>query len=58
MSKLLIVESPAKAKTITKYLGPGYEVSASMGQLPDLPKNELEVVTEHGFSPKYSAIER
>ncbi len=57
MSKLLIVESPAKAKTITKYLGPGYEVSASMGHLRDLPKKELGVDIEHGFTPQYVPIE-
>ena len=57
MSKLLIVESPAKAKTITKYLGPGYEVSASMGHLRDLPKKELGVDIEHGFAPQYVPIE-
>ena len=57
MSKLLIVESPAKAKTITKYLGPGYEVSASMGHLRDLPKKELGVDIEHGFARQYVPIE-
>ncbi len=57
MSKLLIVESPAKAKTITKYLGPGYEVAASMGHLRDLPKKELGVDVEHGFAAHYVPIE-
>ena len=41
MSKLVIVESPAKAKTIGKYLGSGYEVVASMGHVRDLPKSKL-----------------
>ena len=57
MSKLLIVESPAKAKTITKYLGPGYEVAASMGHLRDLPKKELGVDIEHNFDVRYIPIE-
>ncbi len=57
MSKLLIVESPAKAKTITKYLGPGYAVEASMGHLRDLPKKELGVDVDHGFEPTYIPIE-
>lgn len=57
MSKLLIVESPAKAKTITKYLGPGYEVTASMGHLRDLPKKELGVDIENNFTPSYVPID-
>ncbi len=46
---LVIVESPAKAKTIGKYLGPDYEVRASMGHLRDLPKSKLGVDVEHDF---------
>lgn len=57
MSKLLIVESPAKAKTITKYLGGGFEVKASMGHLRDLPKKKLGVDVEHGFMADYQPIE-
>ena len=53
MSDLVIVESPAKAKTIQKYLGPGYEVIASMGHVRDLPKSKLGVDVEHGFAPHY-----
>ena len=57
MSKLLIVESPAKAKTITKYLGAGYDVEASMGHLRDLPRKELGVDVEHDFEVTYIPIE-
>jgi len=53
---LIIVESPAKAKTIEKYLGDGYAVSASMGHLVDLPKSRLAVDVEHGFEPEYITI--
>ncbi len=53
---LVIVESPAKAKTIEKYLGPGYRVSASMGHLRDLPKSTLGVDIEAGFVPDYRPI--
>ena len=56
MSKLVIVESPAKAKTIQKYLGAGYEVIASMGHIRDLPKTLLGVDIEHGFKPRYVDI--
>jgi len=54
---LVIVESPAKAKTITKYLGPGYEVKASMGHVRDLPKSKLGVDVEGGFAVDYQPIE-
>ena len=53
---LVIVESPAKAKTIEKYLGPGYRVTASMGHLRDLPKSTLGVDIEAGFVPDYRPI--
>ena len=56
MSNLVIVESPAKAKTIKKYLGSNYEVMASMGHIRDLPKSSLGVDVENGFEPKYIAI--
>lgn len=52
-SNLVIVESPAKAKTIQKYLGNGYEVIASMGHVRDLPKSKLGVDVENGFQPQY-----
>ncbi len=55
-TNLVIVESPAKAKTIGKYLGPGYEVKASMGHVRDLPKSKLGVDVEHGFQPDYQPI--
>ncbi len=53
-SKLLIVESPAKARTIQQYLGTGYEVLASVGHVRDLPKSNKDAVDiEHGFAPRY-----
>lgn len=54
--KLLIVESPAKAGTIKKYLGKDYNVVASMGHIIDLPKSQLGVDVDHGFTPKYITI--
>ena len=54
--KLVIVESPAKAKTIQKYLGKGYQVMASMGHVRDLPKSRLGVDIEHDFAPEYIDI--
>ena len=56
MSKLVIVESPAKAKTIQKYLGKDFSVVASMGHVRDLPKSKFGVDVEHGFSPQYQEI--
>lgn len=56
MAKLVIVESPAKAKTIGKYLGPGYKVTASMGHVRDLPASQLGIDVEHGYTPKYITI--
>ncbi len=54
---LVIVESPAKAKTINKYLGKQYVVKASLGHIKDLPKRDLAVDVEHGFEPRYEVIE-
>ncbi|MDY4607635.1 MAG: type I DNA topoisomerase [Eubacterium sp.] len=56
MSKLVIVESPAKAKNIKGYLGKGYDVVASMGHVRDLPAARLSVDIEHDFAPKYAII--
>ena len=55
-NNLVIVESPAKAKTIGKYLGPGYVVAASMGHLRDLPKSTLGVDIDNGFIPDYQPV--
>src|SRR5437764_4022720 len=54
---LVIVESPAKAKTINKYLGKNYVVKASLGHVKDLPKRDLAVNVENGFEPRYEIIE-
>ena len=56
MPKLVIVESPAKAKTIGKYLGRGYKVTASMGHVRDLPASTLGIDVENGYTPKYITI--
>lgn len=56
MSNLVIVESPAKAKTIKKYLGSGYDVIASMGHVRDLPSSKLSVDIKNDFKPKYEII--
>ena len=54
--KLIIVESPAKAKTISRYLGKGYKVEASQGHVCDLPKSQLGVDTDNDFAMKYITI--
>ena len=53
---LVVVESPAKARTINRYLGKDYKVVASMGHIRDLPKTKLGVDVEAGFSPAYEPI--
>lgn len=53
---LVIVESPAKVKTIKKFLGKNYEVTASNGHVRDLPKSQLGIDVEHGYEPKYITI--
>ena len=53
---LVIVESPAKARTIKKYLGKGYDVKASVGHIRDLPKRELGIDVEKDFKPKYVSM--
>ena len=55
-STLVIVESPAKAKTIEKYLGSGYTVKASMGHLIDLPKSRMAIDVDNGFNPEYITV--
>ncbi|HSM61996.1 MAG TPA: type I DNA topoisomerase [Longimicrobiales bacterium] len=54
--QLVIVESPAKARTLSRYLGSGYDVAASVGHVRDLPTKELGVDVEHGFEPQYVTI--
>src|ERR1700694_5765619 len=56
-NSLVIVESPAKAKTIGKYLGKQYIVKASLGHIKDLPKKDLAVDVDHDFEPRYEIIE-
>ena len=56
-TNLVIVESPAKARTIEKYLGSGYKVVASMGHLRDLPKSTLGVDVEKDFEPQYKSVD-
>ena len=53
---LVIVESPTKAHTIEKYLGPGYIVRASVGHLIDLPKSRMAIDVENGFQPEYITV--
>ena len=54
--KLVIVESPAKAKTLNKILGKSYVIRASMGHVRDLPEGSLGIDVEHGFEPEYHSI--
>jgi len=54
MSKLIIVESPTKAKTISKFLGRGYTVTSSMGHIRDLPKSKIGIDIENNFTPTYA----
>jgi DNA topoisomerase I len=54
--KLVIVESPAKAKTLKKFLGSSYKIEASVGHVRDLPKSELGINIENDFEPKYITI--
>ena len=56
LNNLVIVESPSKAKTIGRYLGPDYTVKASMGHLRDLPKSKMGVDLEHDFTPQYIPV--
>ena len=56
MAKLVIVESPSKAKTIKKYLGGDYEVIASQGHIRDLPSSKLAVDVENDFKPEYKTM--
>ena len=56
MNNLVIVESPAKAKTIKKYLGKDYEITSSMGHIRDLPPKRLSVDVKKNFEPKYQII--
>src|SRR5437763_5704036 len=53
---LVIVESPAKAKTIKKYLGSGYTVKASVGHVKDLPKSKIGVDVQKDFKPQYEVV--
>ena len=54
---LVIVESPAKAKTLSRYLGSGYEIAASVGHVRDLPKKRLAVDVRRDFEPTYEVVE-
>ncbi|HVA96998.1 MAG TPA: type I DNA topoisomerase [Candidatus Acidoferrales bacterium] len=57
MKNLVIVESPTKAKTISRFLGKDYDIKFSMGHIIDLPKNKLAIDIEHDFAPQYEIIE-
>ena len=53
MSKLVIVESPTKARTIGRFLGKEYQLTSSFGHIRDLPKSSLGIDVDHNFEPKY-----
>src|SRR3990167_1930714 len=53
MKNLVIVESPTKARTLSKYLGSEFQIEASMGHIRDLPKGKLGIDTKHNFEPEY-----
>ena len=57
MKSLVIVESPTKAKTISRFLGKDYDIKFSMGHIIDLPKSKLGIDIEHNFAPQYEVIE-
>ena len=56
MRNLLVVESPTKARTLKKYLGPEFQIMASVGHVKDLPNNKLGVDLENRFTPEYVTI--
>ena len=53
MKNLVIVESPTKARTLSQFLGPEYQIVASMGHVRDLPRGEFGVDVDHSFKPQY-----
>jgi DNA topoisomerase I len=57
MKNLVIVESPTKAKTITKFLGKDYIIKFSMGHVMDLPKSKMGIDIAHNFKPQYEIVE-
>src|SRR5579863_9558614 len=57
MKHLVIVESPTKARTISRFLGKDYDIKFSMGHIIDLPKNKLGIDLDHNFSPQYEVID-
>src|SRR5713226_3853943 len=57
MKTLVIVESPTKARTISRFLGKDYDIKFSMGHVIDLPKSKLGIDIEHDFAPQYEIIE-
>jgi len=58
MNKLIIVESPIKAKTLSKFLGSGYDVDSTRGHIMDLPKSKLSIDIENNFKPDYQPLEK